>query len=334
MKKRILSIILIVTSILLLMSGCGAKQEEVGMATKPNEPTQSVTESNKDNNADDEKDKNDKGQMTKGEFGIGAEFTGIYSMCGHSIVTFGDNRAFSIDLEGVDNENEGDFDASKTDIPDYIVDFDDFVNLSLVFDDSGLVSWSVVQKETNKDLGHPTQKELEELSYPEIKYEQISAGILPDEILLSKYEKGKSYVFDIPKDHSGFISPKVVNDTDIDTIAITAKVGTESEYKRTYSSKQVIDSNKFNFFSSDNDNGKFYLFIIDTPIEQLTNFAPYVSLSDYKVGEEIDFSFEGFIYNDTDKVIKISCKDKMYTLQPNQMIECNWIYDVKVEKIG
>ena len=331
MKKKILCIVLVVVSLLSLLCGCGGKQEDAEVATKPNEPTQSVTEPNKDDNNNDE---NNKEQATKGEFGIGAEFTGIYSMGGHTIMTFGDNRAFSIDLEGVDNENEGDFDASKTDIPTYIVDFDDYVNLSLVFDDSGLVSWSVIHKETNKDFGHPSQKELEEAVYPETKYEQVSAGTMTDEILLSKYEKGKTYVFDIPADHKGFISPRIVNDTDINTVAITVKVGTKGEYKRTFSSKQVIDNNGLNIFSSDNDNGKFYLFVIDTPVEELKNFAPYVKLSDYQIGEELDFNFEDFVCNDTDKVIKISCDDKTYTLQPNEMIECSWIRDIEIESIG
>ena len=333
MKKKILCIALVVISLLSLMCGCGNDKKDVGVATQPNEPTESITESTQNNETDNENKEENK-PVASGEFGSNAGFTGVYSIDGHAILTFGDSRTFTMDLEGVDNQNEGTLDASKTDIPTYIVDFDDFVNLSLTFDDSGLVSWSVVQKETNKDLGHPSQKELEEAVYPEAKYEQIPAGTLPDEILLSKYEKGKTYVFDIPTNHEGFISPRVINDTDVNTVAITVKVGTKSEYKRTYSSKQVIDSNNFNFFSSDNDNGKFYLFVIDTPVKDLKNFAPYVKLSKYQIGEELDFNFEDFVCNDTDKVVVISCDNKTYTLQPYEMIECSWIRDIKIESIG
>ena len=268
----------------------------------------------------------------EGEFGASAAFTGIYKINGYSAMRFGSSRSLSLDLEGVDNNNSGEYEASETTIPNYITDFKDYIYLKLVFDNNGLTSWSFIDKVTMADLGQASESEMNAHLFAETTYEQVLVGALPDEILLSQYAPGKMYVFNLETTEDGSYSlPPITNDTDMDVLAISIRVGEDEEFRREMKVNKVINGNSINLSFGSGDADKVYLAVTESSVDYLVKTADCLLLSKCEVGAKIDFDFEDYVYNDTDKVITLSCRDKQYTLQPREVVECSWMNDIVVE---
>lgn len=269
----------------------------------------------------------------EGEFGTSEEFSGIYAIRGYHVS--GDiigYRLFELTLQGIDNNNSGDFDASKTSIPNYILDYKEYVYLNLVFDDSGLAAWSVIDKVSLVDLGHPTVEQIKKLS-PDVRYEKVVAGVLPDLILLSEYEVNKMYVFDLPTDiEENYIVPEIVNDSDKTIMIALSRVGTEEYFEKEWKSNSYI-SGSSNFTAIDSLDDKYYLLIHESSIELALKEIDYLNLSTCMKGERIKFDFEDFLYNDTDKVFTISRGEKTYVVNPGELVECSWQGEVMVDNI-
>ena len=270
----------------------------------------------------------------EGEFGSHAGFSGIYAIRGYTAFTFNEQRTLSLGVRGVNNKNSGTFDASNTSIPEYILDYKDYVYLNLVFDNSGLVSWSVIDKIDSIDLGQATIDVLENLT-PDKRYEQIKMGELPSRILLSQYEPGKMYVFDMPANaDQGYMSPDIFNDSECPVLIISTRVGLEHDFAEEWKCNPYMPKNAFSFGSCDNADDKYYLIIQESSVEAALNEVKYLKLSTCEIGAMIDFDFEDFLYNDTDTVFTLSCDDKTYTVAPGELMECSWMNDVMVDSIA
>ena len=311
MKRKILCLILSMLLIATCMSGC--VKVKVGSTSSPTVENSSTTMDG---------------------FGAGSEFTGLYEVTGHMSSTFGSNRTLKLSLTGVDNENSGDFDASETTIPTYITDYTDNIYLQLTFNEKGLEDWHVVDKITMTDLKQPSEDELSKQLFPEVQYEQVPAGDLPTEILLSKYSSGKTYVFDIPNPDTHQPFPNIINDTTSSVMIVSTKMENDEKFDRQFKTNQVIKDTSISVSSFPNGNSKMYIAIIESTPEVLLKTNKHVLLSECTVGSNIDFSFEDYIYNDTDKTVTLSSSNEQYVLQPKEVIACSWMNTVKVESIG
>ncbi len=269
----------------------------------------------------------------EGEFGTSEDFSGIYAIRGYSSFSFNGKRSLDLMLKGIDNNNEGNFNASATSIPDYILDYTDYIYLNLVFDNSGLVSWSIIDKIDLVDLGQATVEQIEKLS-PDGRYEKVSVGLLPGTIFLSEYEVNKMYVFDLPADaDQGFMPPEIFNDSDKTVLIVSTRVGAEEHFEDEWKCNLYVRKNAFGFSSADEADDKYYLIIRESSVEQALNEVDYLNLSTCTKGELIDYSFEDFLYNDTDKVFTISCGEDTCVINPGQLVECSWMNDVMVDNI-
>lgn len=270
----------------------------------------------------------------EGAFGTSADFSGIYAIRGYSSFSFNGNRSLDLMLKGMDNNNEGDFDASATSIPDYILDYRDYIYLNLVFNNSGLVSWSVVDKIDSVDVGQPTVEQLEKLT-PDVRYEKVEAGVLPDLIFLSEYEVNKMYVFDLPADaDEGYMPPDIINDSDKTMLIVSTRIGAEDDFDDEWKCNLGIPDITFSFAYADNIDEKYYMFIREGSVELALKEVDYLNLSTCTKGELIDYNFEDFLYNDTDKVFTLSCGENTYVVNPGELMECSWMKEVMVDNIA
>ena len=272
-------------------------------------------------------------RVANGEFGSNAEFSGIYKINGYSSMSLGSVRSLTLSLVGIDNGNSGDFDASKTSIPNYIADFDDYIYLQLTFDDNGLVDWKIIDIVTMVDLRQATESQLTSYLFPETKYEQVPAGLLPETIYLSEFEAGKMYVFDLETTEDSYVLPEIINDTDIPVLLVTTRIGENDEFDREIKVNNVIESNAMHFSFGSAYANKIYMAVMESTPEYVVRTADCFMLSECEIGKEIDFDFEDFIYNDTDKTITVYCEDTdtEYVLKAGEVAECSWMNDIIVK---
>lgn len=357
MKKKLCLLLVLVLSIATL-TACGkdtdAKIESVDTTT-PTESTEStkteeITEPSEEATEPSENEKEDveedlvPGEVVdithngkpaaSGEFGTSAEFTGIYEITSYSYISFGDVEQFPISLKGVNNDNSGDLDGTKTTISHYIASMNDFVYIYLEFDENGVADWYVIDRVTLAQLGKPTEKQLDRYIFPEFSYEEVYVGLIPDEIKLSNYELGKTYVFDLKMDENkNYSLPEIINDTEYSVIEVSTKVSKNSEFRREVVVNNIIKTPSISISAGTGGSGKLYLAITERSVDYLLRTAECKMLSDCEVGKKIDFNFEDFIYNDTDKNITISYKGEKYIIKPNEVYECSWMNNIMVENI-
>lgn len=91
---------------------------------------------------------------------------GIYSFSEQQSI--GPYSKFSFAL--YDGDNYYSYDYYGTEIPQYIDDYNDSLKIKLDFTGPVLDSWSLIDPNTNQDLGHPTEEELRSKYRPKEKY--------------------------------------------------------------------------------------------------------------------------------------------------------------------
>jgi hypothetical protein len=76
------------------------------------------------------------------------------------------------------------------------------------------------------------------------------------------------------------------------------------------------------------------MFIREGSVELALKEVDYLNLSTCTKGELIDYNFEDFLYNDTDKVFTLSCGENTYVVNPGELMECSWMKEVMVDNIA
>jgi hypothetical protein len=143
------------------------------------------------------------------------------------------------------------------------------------------------------------------------------------------------YVFDIVKNEEGSYSlPDIINDTDITVLAVSTRIGENEEFKREMKVNKVIESNAMHFSFGSDYAEKVYMAVMESSANYLVRTADCLALSKCEVGSMIDFDFEDFVYNDTDKTITLHSEDNGndYVLKPGEVVECSWMNDIRVVK--
>ena len=271
---------------------------------------------------------------TTGEFGSSAEYNGIYTIRGYSIANAFGQTFFTLTLEGFDNNNSGNIDVTNTTINKSVGVLKNYIYLKLTFDENGVKDWSVIDKITLANWGQPDEDQLQNAVFPELEYEEVQAGKAPNIILLSNYERGKVYVFDVETEDDCFFMPEIINDTTIPVLAASIKTEKDDDFERELKVNKVIEGTGISFSIRTSYDKKLYLAIIEMPVDYLLATEDYKKLSECNIGEEIDFNFEDYLYNDTNKTITLFCNNQKYVVKPGEIIECSWMNDVMVKKIG
>ena len=264
---------------------------------------------------------------------VNPEYSGLYKINGYSRMNFMGNISFTAGMVGINVENEGDVDLSKANITDELMSIFDYTYFSYTFDGEKIVDWDIVDRKTNESVLGLTDEEINNKYFPENNYETVEAGDLPETINLSNYEVGKTYAFDVSSDES-FDIPKIVNDTDYPLLAVSTKDWNDN-WERTYKSKHYMPDDSFGTMSS--NDGKYYLAITEgDPVDLLTSDECFL-LEGHEVGEELDFDFEDYIGNNTDKTVTILISDwgveQEFKLLPGEILESDWMNDATITNI-
>ena len=217
------------------------------------------------------------------------------------------------------NDKNLKYDINLSDLNmDDIFEFKDLIYLWITFESGNIVDWSVMDKESDKNLGKVTREELDMLynfeSYYEIReMDEITWG----DIYLSNLDENIIYEFPRAKWNS-YIS-KIVNDIWYDTIVY---LNMEYLYKKDSKIKYTAEP-YLNYWyprlNSDSYAGYDWLvykvlYKKATSEELLKIIDPkeITLLSKYKVWEKMDRWYdENYLYNDTNNTLTVFISDEV-----------------------
>ena len=317
------------------------EEQEDGKSNETIESEEKVDEETKEDvdentGETEEVEENTKGVVTLAESSslkVNPEFSGLYKIQGYMRTNFMGNVAFTAGMEGVSVENSGEVDLSKVDISDEIMSILNYVYFYYEFDGEKIIDWDIVDRKTNESVLDLTADEINNKYFPENNYEIVSSGELPETINLSNYEVGKTYAFDVPSE-GNFSMPTIINDTDYSMLIVSTK-DWNGNWERTYKSKYYMPDNSSG--STFSDDGKYYVSITEGDPSDLFSSDECFLLEGHEIGEELDFDFEDYIGNNTDKTITVKISDwgveQEFKLLPGEILESSWMNDATITNI-
>jgi len=303
---------------------------------EPEANDETTTEKNAEEDMNKEVAESTKGVVTLSEgssLKVNPEYSGLYKINGYSRMNFMGNVSFTANMVGINVENEGEVDLSKADISDELMAIMDYTYFSYIFDGEKIIDWDIVDRKTNESVLNLTADEINNKYFPENNYEIVNAGELPETINLSNYEVRKIHAFDVSTEEN-FSTPTIINDTDYSMLIVSTK-DWDGNWERTYKSKHYMpDSSSGSTFS---DDGKYYIAITEGDPADLLSSDKCFLLEGHEIGEELDFDFEDYIGNNTDKTVTILISDwgveQEFKLLPGEILESSWMNDATITNI-
>ena len=303
---------------------------------EPEVNDETTTEKNTEEDTNEDVAESTKGVVTLAEgssLKVNSELSGLYKIQGYMRSNFMGNISFTAGMVGINVENEGDVDLSKANITDELMSIFDYTYFSYTFDGEKIVDWDIVDRKTNESVLGLTDEEINNKYFPENNYETVESGDLPETINLSNYEVGKIHAFNVPSD-GNFSIPKIINDTDYSMLIVSTK-DWDGNWERTYKSKYYMPDNSSG--STFSDDGKYYISITEGDPSDLFSSDECFLLAGHEIGEELDFDFEDYIGNNTDKTITVKISDwgveQEFKLLPGEILESSWMNDATITNI-
>lgn len=212
---------------------------------------------------------------------------------------------------------------------DDIYEFKDLIYLWITFEDDKIVDWSIIDKDSDKNLGKMTKKELDELYNFESHYkiEEITGT---KTINLSKLKENVIYKFSKKWNNwTSWSYPKVVNDLWVDVVVYEnidyehkhVENWVSSNRPRIYKKSAIVYdkypySDEQNYYSNSTvDRSTYYIMYKKANKSDLLkalNDEGITYLSKYEIWEEIKRWYdENYLYNDTNKSITVFITDEI-----------------------
>lgn len=225
---------------------------------------------------------------------------------------------FWFHLRSIVDLSELDINLSNNNIPEYIKNYKQYIYLDLVFDNDELISWQILDKETQQPLENIEPEFMAEYFK---NHGPVLMGQLPDVLKLSKLDFNKIYAYDVELDKNyTFKLPAFINDTEFSILEI--QIGyqegffDESIFNMNKSLKNVPNSRVLLY----RENIKLYIKIdridVDKFLEQNNSRCFHLSNCGSENTIELHGTFNDYIYNDTDKTYTLE-SDSIYIDEPN-----------------
>lgn len=264
-------------------------------------------------------------QVTNGKF-ISKQITEKYIISDK--IWNGNNENYVI--QSVNDKNLK-YNISLSDLDmDDIFDFKDLIYLWVTFESDNIMDWSVIDRESDKNLGKITKDELDNVYSFESHYEMREMNAITwGDIYLSNLEENIIYKYSIAKWNN--YMPKVVNDLWIDTIVYVSKEYAYSKDKKIkYTAKPYLEYwyPRLNTNSYGGTDWLIYKVMYKKATSEellkLIDSKEITLLSKYEVWEEMDRWYdESYLYNDTDNIVTVLISD--------EVAKDRWVDDMKID---
>ena len=217
--------------------------------------------------------------------------------------------------------------TSKFNLPSNLYDYNADIEFELVYspDDYIVYECKVIDIATGKEITDLSEENIEKLY--NIEYgKQITNKQWSDTIRLSELSENQIYQFIAPEDTE---KPEIINDTELNCV-VYIKSNVLDKYEKEIYMYNTID-NHFGFsFSEIKSGDSFTIMYKEVNNEQLLKMIEtddIIYLSKYIIDDEVPFTFEDYIYNDTDSNITLSIVENSFSEEVTEItLESNQIY--------
>lgn len=258
--------------------------------------------------------------------------TDIFEITG--VMTLNNKITYYCIIKDSDDYDEIEVKAKDFDLPSVLMDYNDDIELQLKYstNDKTVYDCKVINKSTGQVIDDISEDHLYKLfnieygkTIQEVKY--------VNEIYLSALIEKEIYKFQ--NDGSENL-PTIINDIDYNCIVYT-KYYDDSKYeKNIYASKNIKGDSISDSF---NEGECLYIMFKKAKNDELLSLIEdddilYIDDS-IENGDELSYSFEKYIYNETDKEIKLKVinnsfgteNEKEYVIEPNEICGFDWMID-------
>ncbi len=220
-------------------------------------------------------------------------------------------------------------DATKFNLPSNLYDYKDDIRLRITYTevDYEIYDCKVINHKTGEIIEDLSEENLNKLF--NIEYgKNITEKTWSDKIKLSDLKENMIYKYTA---NSTTQFPEIENDIGKNCIIYIKERDNKTYEKKISMSKQISGfsiSASFNEYNSGEIFCIMYKSLENSELLDLIKKDEIIYLSKYKDGDKLEYQFEKYIYNDTDKDITVNIKDKVLGVENSKsfMIEKGEIY--------
>lgn len=238
----------------------------------------------------------------------------------------------------IDDENftQLSIEAKKYNLPSNLYEYRDDIRFRITYsiNDYEVYDCKVINYNTGEIIQDLSEENIERLF--NIEYgKSINENNWVDTIKLSQLTENQIYKYTA---NSTVQFPKIENDVDKNCM-VYIKDRLDDNYKREiYMNKEISSSSislSFNEYQQGEGFNIMYKSISNEELLKLIEDDEIIYLSKFKDGEQLDYNFEKYIYNDTDKDIEVNTKDvffdqevfNTYTIRKGEIHGFSWMID-------
>lgn len=236
-------------------------------------------------------------------------------------------------------------DCEKFNIPGYLSDYNSDIYFVVTYieqeemtsyDSKYIKSVKVMDVSTDKEIKDFSRKNLDE-KYHSLETAPVVEKSWVTEIKLSELKEGTIYKYHTTSEVN--TSPIIINDTG-KNVEISTKHSNSNFYDTEFMFAIILDSDyslntTYEKYKPGDSYSIMFKYVSSKKILSKISDSDVILLSEYSEKNEIDPSFEDYIYNDTDKIVKIRVQDELnevkydevFTINPKEIVEFDWKVD-------
>lgn len=258
-------------------------------------------------------------------------------------MSLGKKIQYSVYIESEDDEEYSyqdiEINAKDYNLPSNLYEFKDDILLRVTYSSKNYEVYDcvVLDSSTKKEIEDISEENIEKLYSIEYGKTIIEKDWI-DTINISTLKENEIYKFTSKKDSE---LPKIVNDTEKNYVVYTKDYEDGSYEKEIYmANKLSSDSLSYSSYESD----VYYVMCQEVKNKELLELIKddeLINLSDYKNGDELDYVFEEYIYNDNQFPVNLIIEEGFWddkkttetvTIGAGEIWGFDWMIDsVKVE---
>lgn len=239
----------------------------------------------------------------------------------NSYVSFNNKSVYGCNIEKDGELKSLSIDAKEFNLPSNLYDYRDYIRMRITYteDDLKVYDCKVINNKTGELIEDLSEENINRLF--NIEYgKNINEKSWTDKIKLSEINENAIYKYTAT---STTQFPKIENDIGKNCI-IYIKQKNDDTYDRKINMSKSILGDGISFSFNEYNEGESFCFMYQTlensELLKLVEKDEIIYLSKYKDGDKLEYQFEKYIYNDTDKNIIVNTKNTAFNIENSKSV--------------